>query len=263
MATLSVVLSAYNDAAYLPDQLTQLAAQSRPPDEYVLLDDGSTDGTGALLAAVQHPRVQRLRNATPSGPAAAYQQAVAHATSDWLFLASANDVVLPGAFAAWAAEVPKWPSAVLMAGDLAGLPLDWAPSAGYLHPRQVRARLSPTSILHGAGIFVQRAAWAAAGGYDPALRWLADMVLYHTLALRHGVVVLTRAVSAVRPLPTSYSGGYADPTARAAVVARLAGVLGAPDHADVRDAFLGAGLVDIPEAGDGAVRALLEREVAV
>ena len=43
--TLSVALCTYNGAAYLDEQLDSIAQQSRPPDELILCDDGSQDGT--------------------------------------------------------------------------------------------------------------------------------------------------------------------------------------------------------------------------
>lgn len=48
---LSVVLATYNGANYLPVQLDSLLRQTRLPDELLVSDDGSTDGTIALLEA--------------------------------------------------------------------------------------------------------------------------------------------------------------------------------------------------------------------
>ena len=50
MSRVSVVLATHNGAAHLPAQLESILAQTRPPDELVVRDDASTDGTPALLA---------------------------------------------------------------------------------------------------------------------------------------------------------------------------------------------------------------------
>ena len=42
---LAVVVSFLNESKYLPTLLDSIQAQSRPPDELVLVDDGSTDGS--------------------------------------------------------------------------------------------------------------------------------------------------------------------------------------------------------------------------
>lgn len=49
--TLAVIVAARNEAAVLPQTLAALLAQDDPPDEILIADDGSTDGTAALLVA--------------------------------------------------------------------------------------------------------------------------------------------------------------------------------------------------------------------
>lgn len=51
MTTLSVAMASYNGARFLGRQLDSLLAQTRPPDELVVTDDGSTDDTVAILEA--------------------------------------------------------------------------------------------------------------------------------------------------------------------------------------------------------------------
>jgi glycosyltransferase involved in cell wall biosynthesis len=254
-----VVLAAYNEAVYLPTQLWALTHQDRPADEYIFLNDGSTDDTGALLRGVPGPNVTILTRPAPSGPECAVNAAASRAAGDWLYIASANDVVQPGAFAAWAAALRDHPDAVLMAGDLAHLALGWRPGTGALPPSQLVGKWEHGHIIHGAGVFIRRDAFGL--GYDPTLEWLADWWLYHTTALRHGLVYLAQPIAAVRSLPGSHSHSYQDAGRLARVVARVAALLDAPDTADIRAAFLRTGLLDIPEAGSGAVRGLLAEAV--
>ena len=47
--SVSVAMATYNGARYLPEMLASVAGQSRLPDELVVRDDGSEDGTVALL----------------------------------------------------------------------------------------------------------------------------------------------------------------------------------------------------------------------
>lgn len=52
-----IVSPVFNEAAHIEQVVTAMAAQTRPPDEWIVVDDGSTDGTLALL--------QRLAPAVP------------------------------------------------------------------------------------------------------------------------------------------------------------------------------------------------------
>ncbi|MDY6998575.1 MAG: glycosyltransferase [Actinomycetota bacterium] len=49
--SVAVLIAAHNEAAVLPATLRALAAQSAPPDEVVIADDGSTDATAEVLCA--------------------------------------------------------------------------------------------------------------------------------------------------------------------------------------------------------------------
>ena len=49
--TISVVIPAYNAAHFLPRSLASVFAQSLPPHEVIVVDDGSTDHTGEVAAA--------------------------------------------------------------------------------------------------------------------------------------------------------------------------------------------------------------------
>ncbi|UUT34466.1 glycosyltransferase family A protein [Microbacterium elymi] len=71
MSTVSIVIPSYNDAEMLRGCLAALAVQTRPPDELIVVDNGSTDATAAIARAagarvVTEPRRGVLR-ATAAG----------------------------------------------------------------------------------------------------------------------------------------------------------------------------------------------------
>ena len=58
---LTVIIPAYNEAEFVGDTIRSLLAQTVPPDQIILVDDGSTDGTGdvgrrAGITVVRPPR---------------------------------------------------------------------------------------------------------------------------------------------------------------------------------------------------------------
>ncbi len=46
---LSIVIPVFNGTPYLPHLLESLLAQQRVPDEVIFVDDGSTDGSSAMI----------------------------------------------------------------------------------------------------------------------------------------------------------------------------------------------------------------------
>ena len=64
----SVLIATYNYARYLPQCLGRVLNQTRPPDEIVVVDDGSTDGTPELMK--QFPEVRYVYQQNAGKPAA-------------------------------------------------------------------------------------------------------------------------------------------------------------------------------------------------
>jgi glycosyltransferase involved in cell wall biosynthesis len=70
MATISVVIPSYNDAAMLEASLAALAQQVRPADEIVVVDNASTDATASVaLAAGAHVVFEPVRGVWPASAA--------------------------------------------------------------------------------------------------------------------------------------------------------------------------------------------------
>jgi glycosyltransferase involved in cell wall biosynthesis len=55
--TITAIICAYNEARYLPACIHSLLAQTRPPDEILVINNASTDETGAVARAIPGVRV--------------------------------------------------------------------------------------------------------------------------------------------------------------------------------------------------------------
>jgi glycosyltransferase involved in cell wall biosynthesis len=101
MPPIHVLLATYNGAAYLPEQLASLAAQDDVDWRLLWRDDGSTDGTPAVLEgfAAAHPgRVARLAEpAARLGAGGSFLALLAAAPPGGLYaFMDQDDVWLPG-----------------------------------------------------------------------------------------------------------------------------------------------------------------------
>jgi glycosyltransferase involved in cell wall biosynthesis len=89
----SGIVPVYNGERFLSEALDSMLRQTRPPDEIIVVDDGSTDGTSRIAAALGPPvRWVRQEN---RGPAAARNLAIRLATGDFLAFLDADDLWLP------------------------------------------------------------------------------------------------------------------------------------------------------------------------
>lgn len=109
--TITAVIPAHQAQAALSRSLSSVFAQSSPPDEVLVVDDGSSDGTGAIARAHRDVRVLRREQGGPGGYAAR-NLAIRDARGDWIAFLDADDVWRPGWIAAARAAIACAPADV-------------------------------------------------------------------------------------------------------------------------------------------------------
>jgi glycosyltransferase involved in cell wall biosynthesis len=162
--SVAVVIPARDAAATLAETLDSVASQSRPPDEVIVVDDGSRDGTARL--ARRHPLAPRVLAGEGRGPAAATNLGVRAAGSAWIAALDADDLAPPDRIAASLAAARAAGDAVAVTGLFESFHdpgLDAAARArlGYRPGRH-------TALLPSA-LFMRRDVFLALGGYDETL----------------------------------------------------------------------------------------------
>lgn len=225
MPRLSVILPNYNHADDLPRALDALLAQSRPADEVIVVDDGSTDRSWDVLAryAADHPSVKPLRHETNRGVPACAATALQACTGDWVYGAASDDAVEPGWFASAMAMVERYPTAGVVLGDVIAAYDDhrgderqrlpqWDGQAPlYVAPQRFRDEhlaVDGAGFSLGASAIYRRDAIDGAGGFQPALGPWCDTFLTRVLALQHGAIYVNRP--AVRWTASAHSYSHRD-----------------------------------------------------
>jgi glycosyltransferase involved in cell wall biosynthesis len=95
--SIAVIMPVRNGAVYLRETIESVLAQEYKPLEIVVVDDGSTDRTGALARSMGSCRVLE----TPGiGPAGARNRGIRSSESDLLMFLDADDLLGPDAFRA-------------------------------------------------------------------------------------------------------------------------------------------------------------------
>lgn len=101
--TISVIIPAYKAANTIGRALASVAAQTLKPDEVIVVDDGSEDGTFEAAQAFRE-RMEgidlKVINQQNQGAGAARNRAIGKATGEWLAFLDADDEWLPGKLAA-------------------------------------------------------------------------------------------------------------------------------------------------------------------
>jgi len=187
--TLAVVVPCYSHAAYLPDTLASILAQTRPPDEVVFIDDCSPDATGEILRSfiASHPWTagpgpRLLVNDRNIGQAASLNRGIATASSDLVMILNDDDYLMHDAVESLFALFGEYPGVALIGAHNIGISgteaLAAAPKlstayAGAGSPLRVHRpeevagyrRDDDLNMTHSSSCMF-KVAWEAAGGYQ-------------------------------------------------------------------------------------------------
>lgn len=121
-SSVSVALCTYNGATYIAEQLRSILDQSLAPTEIVVADDGSSDGTLEVVAAVLAEArsaipVRILRGESPLGVTRNFERAVDATTGEFVALCDQDDVWHPDRLSVAVAELEADPAILLWHGD--------------------------------------------------------------------------------------------------------------------------------------------------
>lgn len=154
----SVAMATYNGERYLPEMLESLAAQTRPPDELVVRDDGSEDGTVGILHAFAR-RVPFRVEVLAGGPRLGYAQnfvAASRACSgDVVFFADQDDAWRPPKLATVAQQVRRRTPLALF-HDFTLMAEDGTRIASSFYDLLAERGLPPVAALKGCSMAVSR-----------------------------------------------------------------------------------------------------------
>jgi glycosyltransferase involved in cell wall biosynthesis len=162
--TVSVIIPARDAKHTISETLASVAAQTHKPAEVIVVDDGSTDGTGEV--ARNHAIVSTVVLGEGVGPAAASNLAVSQASSDWIAPLDADDLWAPDRLAR-SLELAERSGAHVILGMV----------ESFLDPKlapEVAARIHYHPDQHvgllGGALFLRRDVFLALGGYNKALK---------------------------------------------------------------------------------------------
>ncbi len=218
--TLSAVMPNYNHSRYLADAITAIASQLRAYDEFLILDDASTDDSLRVIEPFldRYPSIRLIRHERNRGVVAAHQRLFAAARGDYLYAAAADDIRLPGFFERAMAMAERFPQAGLIFGGM-GLIDDAGRRVGsveasrwreplYAEPRRfLDEYLLVEPPLHSpcAAAIYRRDALLEVGGYRAELGSFSDTFAFRAVGLKYGVCYVPDEVVQFRRSPGSYS----------------------------------------------------------
>ena len=96
---ISIIMTSYNYANYIPDAIESIIAQTYTNWELIIVDDASIDNSAELIAHYQEkdPRIKLIRHNQNLGLAKAIQTGLENAKTEWVAFLESDDIFFPNA----------------------------------------------------------------------------------------------------------------------------------------------------------------------
>ena len=204
----SVIIPAYNAARFLPECLESVFRQTLAPEEIIVVNDGSRDGTEEVLRSYGN----RLRWWTQAnaGESASRNRAVKEARGEWIALLDADDSWFPQKLELQAEATRNNPSAQWSYGAF----IERREPSGEVrrvtvpHPTLVRRKLGLRNVLHLSTVMIRRDVYLALGGFDEKIQFGEDWEFWLRLASRYKSARVSEPLGIYRRHAGNQSGNY-------------------------------------------------------
>lgn len=176
----SVIMPVWNGEAYVRETVASILDQRYPNIELIVIDDCSTDGTGAILSAQSDRRLRVLTNETNLGVAASLLRGVEAAQGKYVARMDADDICLKSRFVRQVRYLEKNPHVDVLGGSaiLFGRPPTRLKLVARRDPHIKAELFFRCSMIHPS---VMLRAYSVSEWYDPEVGAAEDYDLWSRL----------------------------------------------------------------------------------
>ncbi|MBW1696351.1 MAG: glycosyltransferase [Deltaproteobacteria bacterium] len=178
----SVVMAAYNAERYIREAIDSILSQSFTDFEFIIVNDGSNDGTKEILEQYTDPRVHIVHQSN-QGCASARNRAIALAKGKYLAIMDADDISWPERLRKTVDYLDSHPSTVIVSTGFIIRNDDTGEEKTVFHPsedKEIRRALLRDATFLDPSNLIRADAFRKVGGYQ--LDYMFDYELYSRLA---------------------------------------------------------------------------------
>ena len=208
MAKVTAIITTHNRCELLPGALDSVLQQSRPADEIIIVDDGSTDGTANWLQ--QLDSCIRVIQRPQQGVSAARNAAIQAAGGEWLAFLDDDDRWLPHKLEKQLQMIDRHPGHRLCHGEEIWIRNGKRVNAMNKHRKQggwIYPQCLPLCVISPSAAMIHRSLFDDVGLFNESLPACEDYDLWLRVCSQEPVLHIEQ------PLITKY-GGHGDQLSR-------------------------------------------------
>lgn len=198
----SAIITAYNSEMFVEEAISSVLEQTCPVDELIVVDDGSTDGTRAIVEAHAQNGVRYLYQEN-QGPGAARNYGLRETRGEMVAFLDADDVWLKEKNKIQLDYLSDHPEIALVSGRTWwwNVKKDVRLVAGQVPQSMASLRrdmMVDNKIGNPSRVMLRRAVLEEVGYFDPSIRWGQDWDLWLRIIRRHEAAILPTPVAVYR-----------------------------------------------------------------
>lgn len=200
MNRFSIIMPLYNKVPYVRKAVESIIGQTYRDWELVVVDDGSTDGSGEVVKDFDDDRIRLIRQEN-AGVGAARNRGVAETTAPYICFLDADDWWEPTFLEEMAGLIERHPDTgiygtgywIVKNGKkrLAPIGVEKGFSEGEINYCQVYAKTLCMPLWTGA-VCMPRTVFSEMGGFPTGIKLGEDFILWIHTALKHKVILLNK-----------------------------------------------------------------------
>ena len=184
----TVLMAVHNGIGYIDEAIGSILHQTFRDFEFLIIDDGSADGTYEKIGAYDDARIRLVRNDANIGLTRSLNRGLAMARGALVARQDADDVSHAGRLAAQVACLEQEPHVAVLGTqalmiDAGGRPVRAAPWPKSTSNRAIGWQLIFDSpFIHASVMFRKDVIWSSLGGYDETFVTSQDFELWSRVA---------------------------------------------------------------------------------
>lgn len=193
----SAIITAYNSEMFIADAISSVLSQSRPVDDILVVDDGSTDKTREIVTSFSQQGV-RYKYQENQGPGAARNYGLRETSGDLVAFLDADDIWLKDKTENQLKFLADHPDMALVAGFAWwwNVTMNTCSTVGDVPPHLQALRrdmMVYNKIGNPSRVMLRRSALAEVGEFNPSIRWGQDWDLW--------IRIVMNCNAAIQPIP--------------------------------------------------------------